>query len=184
MSLLLSVTTVCRKRSRYSPGNVSVGSDVSDEPAEKGLLRSAQSPALGSPVEKLEPWTRLHWLVLRHQRVGEPVEKQSVNNPIYTWKTRPVAPVCGSHQTAKYSNCQAALPMHHGQGCRAKIEQRVGLCLLQCCNMRLLMTKLWMVVAPCLTAKPHPDCFLLTEPSVYTMRSCGLLLFFVVVFLQ
>ena len=105
MSLLLSVTTVCRKRSRYSPGNVSVGSDVSDEPAEKGILRSAQSPALGSPVEKLEPWTRLHWLVLRHQRVGEPVEKQRVNNPIYTWKTRPVAPVCWSHQTAKYSNC-------------------------------------------------------------------------------
>ena len=41
--------------------------------------------------------------------------------------------------------------------------------------MRLLITKLWMVVAPCLTVKPHPDRSLVTEPSVYTMRSCGLL---------
>ena len=32
-----------------------------------------------------------------------------------------------------------------------------------------------MVVAPCLIAKPHPDWSLVTEPSVYTMRSCGLL---------
>ena len=33
----------------------------------------------------------------------------------------------------------------------------------------------WMVVAPCLTMKPHPDWSLVTEPSVYTMRSCELL---------
>ena len=32
-----------------------------------------------------------------------------------------------------------------------------------------------MVVAPCFTVKPHPDCYLVTKPSVYTMRSCGLL---------
>ena len=32
-----------------------------------------------------------------------------------------------------------------------------------------------MVVAPCLTVKPHPDRYLVTEPSVYTMRSCVLL---------
>ena len=25
----------------------------------------------------------------------------------------------------------------------------------------------------CLTVKPHPDWSLVTEPSVYTMRSCG-----------
>ena len=30
----------------------------------------------------------------------------------------------------------------------------------------------WMVVTPCLTVKPHPDWSLVTEPSVYTMRSC------------
>ena len=41
--------------------------------------------------------------------------------------------------------------------------------------MRLLMTTLWMVVAPCLTVKPHPDWSLVTEPPVYTMRSYGLL---------
>ena len=29
----------------------------------------------------------------------------------------------------------------------------------------------WMVVAPCLTEKPHSDWSLVTEPSVYTMRS-------------
>ena len=34
---------------------------------------------------------------------------------------------------------------------------------------------LWKVVAPCLTVKPHPDWSLVAEPSVYTMRSCGLL---------
>ena len=34
---------------------------------------------------------------------------------------------------------------------------------------------LWMVVAPCLTVKSHPDWSLVTEPSVYTMRSCSLL---------
>ena len=33
----------------------------------------------------------------------------------------------------------------------------------------------WMVVAPCLTVKPHPDWSLVTKPSVYTMRSCGFL---------
>ena len=33
----------------------------------------------------------------------------------------------------------------------------------------------WMVVTPCWTVKPHPDWSLVTEPSVYTMRSCGLL---------
>ena len=33
----------------------------------------------------------------------------------------------------------------------------------------------WMVVAPCLTVKPHPEWSLATEPSVYTMRYCGLL---------
>jgi len=33
----------------------------------------------------------------------------------------------------------------------------------------------WMVVEPCLTMKPHPDWSLVTEPSVYTMRSCELL---------
>ena len=33
----------------------------------------------------------------------------------------------------------------------------------------------WMVVAPCLTAKPHPDWSLVTQPSMYNMRSCGLL---------
>ena len=33
----------------------------------------------------------------------------------------------------------------------------------------------WMVVAPSLTVKPHPDWSLVTEPSVYTMRSCDLL---------
>ena len=33
----------------------------------------------------------------------------------------------------------------------------------------------WMVVTPCLTLKPHPDWSLVTEPSVYTKRSCGLL---------
>ena len=34
-----------------------------------------------------------------------------------------------------------------------------------------------LVVAPCLTmtVKPHPDWSLVTEPSVYIMRSCGLL---------
>ena len=32
-----------------------------------------------------------------------------------------------------------------------------------------------MVVAPCLTVKPQPDRSLVTEPSVFTMRSCGLL---------
>ena len=37
------------------------------------------------------------------------------------------------------------------------------------------MTKLWMVVAACLTVKPQPDWSLVTEPPVYTMRSCGLL---------
>ena len=34
------------------------------------------------------------------------------------------------------------------------------------------------VVAHCLTVKPHPDWSFVTEPSVYTMRSCGLLLLF------
>ena len=34
---------------------------------------------------------------------------------------------------------------------------------------------LWMVVASFLTVKPHPDCILVTEPSVYNMRSYGLL---------
>jgi len=33
----------------------------------------------------------------------------------------------------------------------------------------------WIVVTPSLTVKPHPDWSLVTEPSVYTMRSCGLL---------
>ena len=33
----------------------------------------------------------------------------------------------------------------------------------------------WMVVAPCLTVKPHPDWSLVTEPSVYTVRSYSLL---------
>ena len=33
----------------------------------------------------------------------------------------------------------------------------------------------WMMVAPCLIVKSHPDWCLVTEPSVYTMRSCGLL---------
>ena len=32
-----------------------------------------------------------------------------------------------------------------------------------------------MVVAPYLTVKHHPDWSLVTEPSVYTMRYCGLL---------
>ena len=32
-----------------------------------------------------------------------------------------------------------------------------------------------MVVAPYLTVKPHPDCSMVTEPSVYTVRSCDLL---------
>ena len=32
----------------------------------------------------------------------------------------------------------------------------------------------WMVLAPCSTVKPRPDWSLVTEPSVYTMRSCGL----------
>ena len=31
----------------------------------------------------------------------------------------------------------------------------------------------WMVVAPCLTVKPSPDWSLVTEPSVYTKRSCS-----------
>ena len=34
----------------------------------------------------------------------------------------------------------------------------------------------WMVAAPCLTVKPHPDWALVSEPSVYTMGSFGLLL--------
>ena len=33
----------------------------------------------------------------------------------------------------------------------------------------------WMVVAPLLTVKPYPDWSLVTEPSVYTVLSCGLL---------
>ena len=37
---------------------------------------------------------------------------------------------------------------------------------------------LWMVVVPSLTVKPHPDWSSVTEPSVYIMRSCGLLLLF------
>jgi len=48
---------------------------------------------------------------------------------------------------------------------------------------RLHCRSSWMVVAPCLTVKPHPDWSLVTEPSVYTMRSCGLLLFLFFVFL-
>ena len=32
-----------------------------------------------------------------------------------------------------------------------------------------------MVVAPCLTVKPHPDRSFVTEPSVYAMKSCVLL---------
>ena len=35
----------------------------------------------------------------------------------------------------------------------------------------------WMVVAPCLSMKPHPDWSLVTEPSVYIMRSCGFAVF-------
>ena len=33
----------------------------------------------------------------------------------------------------------------------------------------------WMVVQPWLILKPHPDWFLVAEPSMYTIRSCGLL---------
>ena len=33
----------------------------------------------------------------------------------------------------------------------------------------------WMVVAPLLTVKPYPDWSLVTEPSVYTVRSYDLL---------
>ena len=33
----------------------------------------------------------------------------------------------------------------------------------------------WMAVIPCLTVKPHPDWSLVTEPSVYTTKSCSLL---------
>ena len=40
---------------------------------------------------------------------------------------------------------------------------------------RLHSLSSWIVVAPCLTGKPHPDWSLVTEPSVYTMRSCALL---------
>ena len=36
----------------------------------------------------------------------------------------------------------------------------------------------WVVAAPCLAVKPHPVWFLVTEPSVYAMRSCSLCLFF------
>ena len=35
----------------------------------------------------------------------------------------------------------------------------------------------WMVVTPCLTVKPYPDWSLVTEPSVYAMRSCGFAVF-------
>ena len=37
----------------------------------------------------------------------------------------------------------------------------------------------WMAIAPCLTVKPHPNWCLVTNTSVYTTRSCGLLFYWI-----
>ena len=55
---------------------------------------------------------------------------------------------------------------------RARVTASTSIVKLEVETVSAAMSS-WMVVAPCLTVKPRPDWSLVTEPSVYTKRSCS-----------
>ena len=90
------------------------------------------------------------------------------------WASHSTFQFCTRHvESERIMACVVCLLFEEIQR-RAWVTASTSLVKLEVGTVRAALSS-WMVVAPLLTVKPYPDWSLVTEPSVYTVLSCGLL---------